>query len=153
MVCTYEQARELKKLKVPQDGFFTWGDVVDFDEHGNEKGFVPLLLRPSDGEFDSEIVGDPPKSCYTDDEGGVDVRREYSAFTSDELSEMLPDNSQCTTSKNKDGVFHYRTVFHGNFHGRTLAEALAAGLISLLQQGVLEVIEQLGEEEDQDDAV
>lgn len=140
MVCTYLQAKELKKLGVAHDSFFVWGDATQFDDEGEPEGFIPILMQPStEEEFEWETVKPVPDSLLADDEGGVTIIRNFPAYTSDELLDILPGDSQYTLCRNKDMVFHYRTTSYGNFAGKTAAEALAAALISLLQQGVLEV--------------
>lgn len=97
LVCTYEQAKELKRLGAPQDSYFSWADAKKFDGEGNEEDETfPILFQPCSGEMDLEAVSEFPDSCYTSNEDtgdeDLDTGAEYAAFTSDEIQALLPEN-------------------------------------------------------------
>lgn len=127
MVCTLEQAKELKELGIEQVGVFSWAyDITNEQWDISHRSVESLLLtKDSNSQMAAAVVG------Y------------YSAFTTDELLAMLPDVilgfefqiSKIGNSYYCEYVYHSddgdRLMCHGAHHP---AESLAITLIHCLKQ-------------------
>lgn len=84
MVCTLEQAKELKELGIEQVGVFSWAyDITNEQWDISHRSVESLLLtKDSNSQMAAAVVG------Y------------YSAFTTYELLAMLPDKLKLFSSAN-----------------------------------------------------
>lgn len=121
-VCSLESAKKLKELGFPQSSLFYW--FVDCS------GREPYLVNHSQYPF---------KSCGC---------KEYSAFTTAELGELLPDTYQTSkitgalTGKVTWQCWRLYASLRHIIYENTEAEARAKMLIHLASNGLMEIPKQ-----------
>lgn len=129
--CSLEPARQLKELGVEQNSLYYW---VSFRNESSPKSQWSNVYNI--------IVGSDEIEDYEEKEYLKDLVY-YSAFTSSELGEMLPEGItekkeyfECWYQKNGEDWCSF-TARHCNFRDKNLANSMAKMLIYLKQNNLI----------------